>query len=350
MKDSLIYSCIKSFCIMIAKMAGFALGLIPLMIVIGAVFGSSDKLDISSNYSPKLVANANDVRKPLSKDTPTILKLNITGFIGMERLSMETVRDQLTESREGLLKNDRVKALLVHINTGGGTVVDSDGIYRAIKEYKERHGVPVYAYIDGLCASGGMYVASSADKIFASDISLVGSIGVVTPPIFNFVGLMEKVGVKSVTLSAGKEKDALNPFRPWKEGEEASFKSIINAYYDHFVDVVIENRPAVDKTKLIDEYGAKLFPAQKAAEIGYIDGADHNLNDVLELLSLEMGVENDQYQVVEMEGKLLTKLFVKGQTPFITGKIEHTFGNIPELKPELRGQFLYYYYPEQELK
>lgn len=65
---------------------------------------------------------------------------------------------------------------LVYINTPGGTVVDADGIYRALLEYKTKYDVPIYAYIDGLCASGGMYVALAADKIFASDVSLIGSV------------------------------------------------------------------------------------------------------------------------------------------------------------------------------
>src|SRR5690606_9333623 len=135
---------------------------------------------------------------------------------GTESFNMNTFRAQLMESREGIFEKSPVVALLLHIQSPGGTVIDADGIYRAIKAYKAQHNIPVYAYVDGLCASGGMYIAAAADKIFASDVSLIGSVGVISPPTFNFTKTMEKLGIEALTLSAGIGKDDLNPFRPWK--------------------------------------------------------------------------------------------------------------------------------------
>ena len=102
-------------------------------------------------------------------------------------------------------------------------MVDADGIYRAIKHYKEQYQVPVIAYVDGLCASGGMYIACAADKIYATDVSLVGSVGVLFPSFMNFSKLLDTVGVQSLTISSCKGKDDMNPLRPWKEGGKDVF-------------------------------------------------------------------------------------------------------------------------------
>ncbi|MFI5264393.1 MAG: S49 family peptidase, partial [Candidatus Kapaibacterium sp.] len=90
------------------------------------------------------------------------------------------------ESQEGDFKNNRVKGILLYMDTPGGYSTDSDTIYRLLMEYKKQYKVPIYAYVDGLCASGGMYIAITADKIMASDTSLIGSIGVIAPTFMNF--------------------------------------------------------------------------------------------------------------------------------------------------------------------
>src|SRR5690606_21186383 len=158
----------------------------------------------------------------------------------------------------------------------GGTMDDADGIYRTLQEYKTRFKVPVIAYVDGICASGGLFIACAADEIYASDVSLVGSVGVLTPPFINVSQLMEKIGVNALTIYAGKGKDNLDPLRPWREGEDKNIQDIIKYYYASFVDLVIKNRSQVSRDALIQEYGAKIFPANEAARIGFIDGVENS--------------------------------------------------------------------------
>ncbi|MFQ5730135.1 MAG: S49 family peptidase [Waddliaceae bacterium] len=346
MEPSIIRSSLRSFFSAISSIIGIGMGIILVVLVIASLTRlSDDKLEIKSHFSPTIVANEKDVRKALSKKAPVILKINIGGLIGTDKLNMHTVQQQLTESREGKLKKNRVKALLIHINSPGGTVVDADGIYLALKEYKERYEVPVFAYVDGLCASGGMYIASAADKIFASDISLIGSIGVLSPPFFNVTKLMEKVGVEAKTLFAGKGKEDLNPFRPWKPGEEESLKSIIDYYYNHFVDIVTSNRPKIKRDLLIDEYGAHVFPAPKALEYGLIDGIEHSLNDAIKLVAKEIDIEDKYYQVIKMDRKLWLSELLKDDSPMMTGELKHRLELTPELDSRLMNQFLYLYMP-----
>ncbi|NGX41979.1 MAG: putative signal peptide peptidase SppA [Chlamydiae bacterium] len=349
MKTSIFRSSLGSLCRAFSAVIGVGFGIILVTVIFAALVNLTDQdLEVKSHFSPTVIPNASDVRKTLSTSAPVILKINVGGIIGTDKLNMHTIQQQLTESREGVFKNDRVKAILVHINTPGGTVVDADGIYQALKEYKEQHNVPVFAYVDGLCASGGMYVAAAADRVYASNISLIGSIGVLSPSFFNVTNLMEKIGVEAKTLYAGKGKDDLNPFRPWRSGEEDAFVAIIDYYYKQFVDLVVSNRPKVDKAKLIEEYGAHIFPAGKALDYGFIDHTDYSLNDTIKQVAKEIGIEDDYYQVVKLDRKISLADVFKDDSPMMAGTMRHQIDLSPELDPKLMNQFLYLYLPGRQ--
>ena len=301
MRESIFYSSLRAFCIVLFGMLGLCISLALIAALLGILSETTNEPD--RHYSQEVVANAEGSRKILSKDSPVVLKLNISGVIGVPELNSTSIQRQLIESREGDLKKNRVKALLLHINSPGGTVVDSAAIYHAIKQYKNTYNIPVYAYIDGMCASGGMYIACAADQIFASEESLIGSVGVLSPNFFNFHQVMEKYGINALTLTAGKGKDELNPFRVWKEGEGENVRELINFYYHQFIDIVTKNRPKIDKNKLIDDYGAQVFNAPKAEKYGYINVAGISYKDTLKKLLHQIGIEDDYYQVVELKNK-----------------------------------------------
>lgn len=349
MSSSIPRSIARSFLTALSSVFGFLFGIFILIAILGAMVGDSgDELKAKTYYTPRIVANADHERTEISDKAPVILKLSISGIIGTETQNMHTVRQMLQESREGAFEGGRVKAVLVQISSPGGTVVDSDGIYRALLEYKNEHKVPVYAYIDGLCASGGMYIAAACDHVYASDVSLIGSVGVLSPAFFNFTGLMEKIGVDAKVLSVGKGKDDLNPFRPWKEGEADSYKAIIDYYYNQFVNIVVESRPNMKKARLVNEYGAHIFPASKAQEYGFIDGAGFTYEETLRQLAKEIGIEDDYYQVVKMERKLdFSDLFSNGSM-LLQGKVKHQFDLSPEFDPSLMNKFLYLYLPHSQ--
>lgn len=346
MRDSLFRSSIRAFFIAMCTMIGLTIGFFVLILLVGALAGTAkSEPEIPYTYTVKILPNAMGKRKILSKEAPVILKLNVTGVIGSETLNRHTVEKLLIESREQSLKDNRVKAILLNIDSPGGTVVDANGIYQAIKNYKEAFKVPVYAYVDGLCASGGMYVAAAADKIFATDVSLIGSVGVISPPFFNVSKLMENIGVKALTLSAGKGKDDLNPTRPWREGEQDNFEKLIAYYYEHFVDLLTGNRPQIDKKQLVDALGAAVFPAIAAKEHGFIDEAPANFNDTLTLLAKKIGIEDDYYQLVELENKSWFAELFSEDNEILKGKVKHQLDLPAELNPHFLNQFLYLYRP-----
>jgi protease-4 len=339
---SIISACVRAFFVALLSIMGFCIGLLLIFGFMSSLNSNSD-LEKEITYTPQVAPNAKNVRKILSSSAPVILKLNIQGIIGMSPLDMQSVHSLLVESREGVLKDDRVKAILLHIESPGGTVVDADGIYRALKAYKTQYKVPVFAYVDGLCASGGMYIASAADKIFASDSSIIGSVGVIVPSFLNFYKLLDKIGVDSLTLSEGKGKDAMNPLRPWKPDEDSNFKMLVSYYYDQFVHVVTSNRPQLDKTKLIKEYGAEVFPAPIAKEYGYIDESNSSLSDALTALAKQIGIDDDYYQVVELSKKTWYSNLFSSTSSLFKGEIKHKVELPMELDPKFSSQFLYLY-------
>ncbi len=293
-----------------------------------------------------ILPDLQDKQDALSMASPVVLRVNIDGLIGIpNQLTGETIEDILIHSRDGLLHNNRVKAILLHIDTPGGTVTDSDTIYRLLKAYKEKYKTPIYAYVDGMCASGGMYVASAADKVYASPPSIIGSVGVVMGPLFNFTGTMDKLGIESKTFTAGIDKDELNPFRPWKADEGASLKVIMSFLYHRFVDIVTNARPNMDKNRLVNEYGARIFDGPDALERGYIDVADADYKLALHdlLVAAQIDIEKP-YQVVELDPKV--SFFDNlAKSSLLTGKLEHVLPLADKKPTELNEQFLYLFGP-----
>lgn len=346
MRDSIFSSTIRAFFVSVFVVVGLCVGFILIVLLINELSSTTTTLsEPTATYTAEVVPNAKGVRKVLSSDAPIILKLNISGVIGVDPLTLSAFRKQLVESREGVFKEDRVKAILLHIDSPGGTVTDADGIYRAIKAYKAQYKVPVFAFVDGLCASGAMYIAASSDKVLASDVSLIGSVGVILPTIMNFTQLLDKIGVQSITLYQGKGKDDLNPFRPWQKGEDQNIKDAIEYYYQTFVGIMASNRTRLNKEKLINDYGANIFPAQKAQELGYIDQAGIELHDAISLLAKHIGIEDDFYQVVQLEKQTWYSELLGSGGSFTKATVKHELVLPPELNPHLMNQYLYLYRP-----
>jgi protease IV len=345
--DSIIYSAIRSFFKGFFSVVGFFVALTLGTLAFIAIVTSNTtggSADLSQTTTTKILPDANGVRT-VSSSAPILLVLKINGVIGADELTMDKVRTALQESQEGSFK-DRVKGLLVYINSPGGTVTDSAGIYQALKEYKARYKVPIYAYTEGLCASGGMYIACAAEKIFSDESALIGSVGVLFPTFMNFTKVLEKVGVDTLTITAGKGKDEMNPLRPWKPGEDDSYKAICDQYYQIFLQIVTSNRPELKKEKLINDYGAHVFLAAQAKELGYIDAADMQMSDAVKLLAEKAGVEGTTYQVVELKLESLFYQLLQGTSTLFTGTMKHQIDLGGELNTALSGQYLYLYRPE----
>jgi signal peptide peptidase SppA len=296
-KESIFKSSARSFFRSFFGFVGFLFGLVLVIIVIAYAMDLSNE----TKTSLKVLPNDRDEKEDLKSSGPVLLRIDIDDVIGLNKIKPEAIELQLFDSRRGKLKENRVKGILIHMNSPGGGVIESDDIYRALLEYKEKYKVPIYVYVDGLCASGGMYIASAADKIYASPVSVIGSVGVYEGPFFNVYELMQKIGIKSLTIKEGKGKYSLSPFNPWKEGEEKPRREIVEAIYQRFINVVTQARPTISKEKLIEDYGAKIYVAKEAKQLGYIDEAGVSYNETLRALKTASGIKaKDSYQVVRL--------------------------------------------------
>ena len=343
-RESIFIAALRSFCKAFFTIVGILVGIV----LIGIIFAvMSGPVNLPAKSTISISADSNGDRTLLPDSSPVILRINIHGVIGTRDLTAGHIEDLLLDSQSGLIKTDRIKGLLLHMQTPGGVAIDSDTIYRHLKAYKEKYRLPLYAYVDGICASGGMYIAAAADKIYSSPTGMIGSIGVRLGPLFNFAEIMAKLGVKSLTLTEGKDKDMLNPFRPWATGEEISLKNIMAYDYNRFVDIITLNRARVSKDKLINVYGAQIFSPPEAESIGYIDMANSSYNQTLIALTDHAGIgKEEKYQVIELQSrKPIFADLIEGKSLLLSGKVKHIVELTPELDPDLMNKVLYLYQP-----
>jgi len=329
-KESIIKSSLRAFLVSFFAVVGVLVGLIIVALLIGGIFSTKEEATFSSKV--KILPDADGNRKNLGSEAPVLLQITLDGIIGKESLTGGKIENILLDSREDEFKDGRVKGILLVINSPGGSANDSDIIYRHLKHYKETYKVPIYAYINGMGASGGYYIAVAADKIFTSDTSLVGSIGVLSwPPFINLYDALEKLGINSVTVFAGKGKDKMNPLRPWKADEQKNYQQIVDFYYERFVHIVGQNRPQVNMEQLIDDLGAGVFPAPRAEEYGLIDGSDYSRSETIRQLAKAADIKD--YQVISFEAKSWWKKMFKQElnSPLLTGKIKHEI-SLPHLE------------------
>ncbi len=208
---------------------------------------------------------------------PKVLLLDIDGEITdsdaagvlgwvLSEGTVARVKDELDLAEE----NDDIEAILLRIDSPGGSPTASDAVFDQLTRFKTRHGVPIYAQLMSTAASGGYYIAMSADRIAAMPTTVTGSIGVIMLGI-NLAGLMDKVGVENQTITSGAFKDTGSFLRPMRPDERAQLQSVIDDLYDRFVAVVKIGRPALTAERVRELADGRIYSAPQALEAGLID-------------------------------------------------------------------------------
>ena len=230
-----------------------------------------------------------------------ILLLDVSGVIleGPHRIlgltSGVTSPSRIKEELEKAAKDGRIKAVVLKINSPGGTVSAADVILHELKEFKAHKGVPVVVCLQGLAASGGYYVAQAGDAVIAYPTCITGSIGVIAMK-FNLQGLMEKVGVGEDVVKTGKWKDFWSPFRPATPQEKEMMQHIIDDFYREFVNVVAQGRNLSLKQTLAVADG-RIFTASQAKDLGLVDQVGY-LDDAIDLARAKAGLESSARVVI----------------------------------------------------
>lgn len=198
------------------------------------------------------------------------------GLFGSREGTVAHVKDVLELAKD----DDRIKAILIRIDSPGGGVTASDVIYHELLLWKTETKKPVVALFMDVAASGGYYIAQAADRIVAHPTAVTGSIGVIAM-LPNVSGLEQKIGVEVNVVKSGPLKDMGNPFKPLDADAQRVFQRLINDMYEKFVGVVAEGRKRAglskdDVRKLADGRVYTAEDAKKAKlvdEVGYFDDA-----------------------------------------------------------------------------
>jgi protease-4 len=177
---------------------------------------------------------------------------------------------QLCKDLYEIAADDTVKAVVLRVNSPGGSAAGSDEIYRAIRYVQSKKKVVVVSMGD-VAASGGYYISAPADYIFANGATLTGSIGVIFQ-LMNFEGLAKKVGVDDVTLHAGKYKDIGNPFRPMKPEEKDILTALLTDVHDQFIKAVADGRSKkMSEAKVREIATGQIWTGHTAVAVGLVD-------------------------------------------------------------------------------
>jgi protease-4 len=190
-------------------------------------------------------------------------------LLGMEQ--RPSVLARIREELEVAEKDPRVRAVVLRINSPGGTVTASDTLYHELAAFRSRTGRPLVAHIGEVGTSGAYYAALAADEIIASPTSVTGSVGVLWMGV-NVAGLMQKFGIEDQTLKAGELKDAGSPLRPMSERERALLQGLLEAMHKRFLATVRERRPGMPEGALEKVGDGRVVYADEARSLGLVDG------------------------------------------------------------------------------
>lgn len=166
--------------------------------------------------------------------------------------------------------DEDVRALVLRINSPGGTVGASDIIYHQVRAFSARKKIPVVAQFLDMGTSGAYYVALAADEIVAQPTSVTGSIGVILFGL-NLEGLLGKIGVQDQTLKAGANKDLGSPLRPLRPEERQILQGVLDSMHTRFIDLVRERRPGLAGNDVARATDGRIFTADQALQLGLVD-------------------------------------------------------------------------------
>ena len=240
-----------------------------------------------------------------------VLLVELSGLISSQEsggfLEQPNMVAHLKEELTRAAEDTSIKALVVRINSPGGTVTASDVLYHELRVFKEQRKIPIIASIVDLGASGGYYVAVAADTIVAHPSSVTGSLGVIMLTV-NARGLLEKVGVETTAVTSGPKKDMGSPFRPMTEEERAIFQGVIDSFYRRFLNVVQEGRRNLTADQVRKLADGRIYSGEQAKELGLVDTVGY-LDDAIEMAKKQAGLAEARVVVYKRPGDYVNNIY-----------------------------------------
>jgi len=261
------------------------------------------------------------------------------GFLADRASAVQQVVSQLR-----LAEKDRdIKAVLLEINSAGGSTTASDILYHEILNFKERTKTKIVAALVDVAASGGYYIALPADRIVAHPTTITGSVGVilVTPKVS---GLMDKLGLAVEVNKSGAEKDIGSPFRPSTPDEQKIFQELTERMGRRFLDLVAKHRN-MDQKALTSVSTARIYLADEALQMKLIDSVGYLSDAISEAKSLA-GLSKESRVVVYRRGEHPNDNLYNMSTAWHNGSgLSLVDLNLSEIIPALGPGFYYLWAP-----
>jgi protease-4 len=210
---------------------------------------------------------AQRARHVTAPSTPHTALVEVRGEIGPEG---EASAELLVTALREAFSDPGAQAVVLRINSPGGSPVQSGIVNDEIRRLKAKHNKKVYAVVEEVCASGAYYIAAAADEIYVDKASIVGSIGVLMDG-FGFTGAMEKLGVERRLLTAGSNKAMLDPFSPANPQQTAMAQAMLDQIHQQFITVVKQGRGERLKEGP-DTFSGLFWNGEEAVKLGLADG------------------------------------------------------------------------------
>ncbi|HVN22673.1 MAG TPA: signal peptide peptidase SppA [Syntrophorhabdales bacterium] len=295
-----------------------------------------------------------DSKEPLKeytlegKERGKVLIIPVRGFLsdapGKSLLGERpgTVQEVVAQLRKAE-KDDEIKAVLLEVNSPGGSITASDILYHEIMAFKERTKAKIVAGLMDVATSGGYYISLPADRIVAHPTTITGSVGVifVNPKV---MGLMDKLGVAVEVNKSGKEKDIGSPFRPSTPEEQKIFQELIDRMAKRFLDLVAKHR-MMDQTLLSSVSTARIYSAEEALRLKLVDRVGYMSDAIAEAKDMS-GLSKDARVVVYRRTKYANDTYYNTSTTLFNGQSPSLIDlNLAEIVPALGPGFYYLWAP-----
>ena len=255
----------------------------------------------------------------------------------------ENVLSQFVQELNKAADDSDVKAVVLRVNSPGGTVSASDAMYQILQRFKAKTHKPVVASAMELDASGAYYVSCAADKIVAQPTSLVGSIGVIFETV-NLQGTMQKIGVQTLAYKSAAHKDIGSPFRQPTPEEDAIFQGLVDEYYARFKHIVLSNRPVHDDDTFKMLTDGRVFSGERACELGLVDKVGL-LEDAIDLAKSMAKSPNAETIAYKHPYGYSGSIYAIDQTPAPAAQSNVLHLDLPESASILPNGFYYLWKP-----
>lgn len=268
-----------------------------------------DELDDYKDFLENIGSNENNtvdiydiITQKHNNSNNEIAIINLEGDIvdSDENIELHISESNFEDKLSKVENNANVKAVIIRINSPGGDAYQAELIHKQIMKFKEHHNIPVYISISDVAASGGYYIASAGDKIFANEASITGSIGVVTM-IPKFVDTLNKFNIHNDVIQKGKFTGIYEPFYNLTDEDRKHIKGVLEDIYFEFKLRVSTSRKISDE-ELEKIAGGRIWLGNEAVKNGLVDGI-LSLSEVIDMI-VNKDLKLDNYYVKEYNSDL----------------------------------------------